>query len=1672
MLRVFRIFLRGMGVFVGLLVLLFILLQFSVVQTFIAGKAVAYVSDMFGTRIELNRVSLSVRGSVTVEGIYLEDLNRDTLLYVGKLDLRIGTIALLRGIIDIGYLNVRDMRAFVHRSPEDSTFNFNFLVQNENDVGSETEITVSDEGASPSNFRIGKIRLDRIYVSYRDDVDSTYVSASLGYLYTTIKKVDPAQLQFIIDDLHIADLEASAELLKNITNDSSDNSDSASLPQIGFDNIALSNIHARYSTGSEGEQMGIGLDTLNIAANYIDITAGIIDLSSVQMSGASLLYHFREETIDRTEEHSEQTYPVASDPASEGLVWTLSLISLGISDSELQIRDLNRSDDPTGFDASNIFMTGIHINAEEIRFGPDKVEARINGIRLREQSGLELVHGTGNISIGDTYAEISDLRLETIASELAANIALQYPSLGEIGNNLHSVRINRFSVITDIDLNEVQKVFPGTLSGFPGNLPEQSRVGAELILTGSVADLTIEAIHIEAGNETVFKAHGIISGLPVTDSLVADLKIDEFSITDRYLQYLLPAGIVPENIKFPEFVNIAAELSGSLQKSEGSISLSTSYGDAGVRFGVTIPAEGDMSYSGVLKIHEFDVGALIRREEQFGQLTGQISAEGLGTDMNSMAATLSVDIESAEIVGYRYRNIEIIASADSGEVDGRISIEDEFIKFTAEAALWLTDAAPRYRFSFLIDEVFLHELNLAEGELYLHGRLNADITGASADSLNGYIRINDFRVIENGARYSLDSLLISMNSDADEQEITLTSHFLNGFYRGNVGLGDLTGEITHHINKYFPMHSYNGPEDTTSRHFEFELTLTDPTAIPDFLIPELESISPFTITGNYESDRNQIVITTEIPQIMYAGISIEQLQVSLESDQTDLRANLTLDKIGSHTFTVFYPDLSVTFSDGVINPRIRLRDADNEDKLVIEFGVTSIDTGYIVSIPSEGILLNGELWIPPGEQSIFIGDTAMYIGHLRLENGNRYIEATMTPEQDELQGLLITFGDFPIDAFTGNVVSPVETLQADVKGTLRISGTGDTSQYHADLRLERIHFESVTVGSLHVRAHSESQGEYFVNAGIIQNGGYAAVEGNIATREESVLLDLAVRLDRYDLSSVEPFTFGRLRNISGYLNGDMTVQGTAGEPIMNGSLRFSDVRFEAVPLNTSFGLRNESINFNNTEIQFPSFTLRDAGGNPAVIAGRINREGDNGIGFNLALRATDFILINTTREHNDLVYGRVAVNSDLRVRGVSDAPEISGSVELRRGTAFTIVLPESDLELVEREGIVTFAEIHSPEDLSSIVVSERDTIRSELRGLNVFVNVQVDPQTELTVYVDPRAGDHVMIRGGGNLSFGIDPSGFLSLAGRYEINDGAYQLSFYDVARRRFDIRRGSSIVWAGDPLDAEVDISAIYTIRTSPIYLVGDQVGDQERQQYRRQLPFQVYLNMQGKLLKPEISFTLDMPPDQRGAFGGVIYSRIQQLNEQETERNKQVFSLLILNRFLADNPFDIPEGGGFSSTARSSASKILTQQLNALSGRYIRGVDISFDVESYDDYTEEGTVGRTELHLQVSRRFLDDRIIVELGGNIDLEGERKRQSGLTDIAGDIAVEYLLTQDGRYRLRGFRKTEYHGLVDGEITSTGLSFVVTRDFNRFSELFRKPRILEPVGIEEHSGNER
>jgi hypothetical protein len=127
------------------------------------------------------------------------------------------------------------------------------------------------------------------------------------------------------------------------------------------------------------------------------------------------------------------------------------------------------------------------------------------------------------------------------------------------------------------------------------------------------------------------------------------------------------------------------------------------------------------------------------------------------------------------------------------------------------------------------------------------------------------------------------------------------------------------------------------------------------------------------------------------------------------------------------------------------------------------------------------------------------------------------------------------------------------------------------------------------------------------------------------------------------------------------------------------------------------------------------------------------------------------------------------------------------------------------------------------------------------------------------------------------------------------------------------------------------------------------------------------------------------------------------------------------------------------------------LTEQLNRLSEN-VRGVELSFDVKSYEDYTSGQAEGQTELQLGISKTLLNDRLIVKVAGNVDIEGQNSKNE-VTDYIGDLALEYLLTDDGRFRITGFRNSNYD-MIDGELTETGAGLIYIKDYDSLRELFK------------------
>ena len=470
------------------------------------------------------------------------------------------------------------------------------------------------------------------------------------------------------------------------------------------------------------------------------------------------------------------------------------------------------------------------------------------------------------------------------------------------------------------------------------------------------------------------------------------------------------------------------------------------------------------------------------------------------------------------------------------------------------------------------------------------------------------------------------------------------------------------------------------------------------------------------------------------------------------------------------------------------------------------------------------------------------------------------------------------------------------------------------------------------------------------------------------------------------------------------------------------------------------------------------FTIIDSLNKQATINGGILTKDYRNFKFNMDIKTDNFRALHSTAADNEMIYGTVFLSSLIKVRGDLNQPDINMNVQVEKGTKFFFALPPDDPSVISQEGIVQFIDADAAPFNGQKALKADSISKSPIKGINLSANIKIDPDAELNVVVDPANGDALKVKGTANLIATMDPSGKTSLTGRYDLNEGSYNLSIGGLAKRSFKLVKGSSIIWTGEPTEANVDLTALYEVNAAPI----DLLNAPDLVQAKTKLPFQVYLYMKDQLMKPTISFKLDMPSNEQGALGGQVYTKIQNVNRDEGQLNKQVFALLALGRFIADNPFEslVGGGGGVSSMARSSVSNLLTDQLNNLASDLVKGVDINFGVNSSEDYSTGSLQQKTDLEVGLSKKLLNDRLTVTVGSSFGLEGPQAPGQNSTNIAGNVNVEYALSADGRYRLRAYRRNQNEGVIEGQIIETGVGFALVVDYNKFKEIFQKRRKTE------------
>jgi translocation and assembly module TamB len=1656
---------------VGVLLLIAVLVQTPPVQNFARKKVQAWLQTKLGTRFEIGRLRIGFPSSVVLEKIYVEDKTKDTLLYGGRIKANINLYKLIKSEVQIGDLRLQDLTAKIKRQLPDTAFNFQFII----DAFVTQQAKPADTTAA-MKMSLDNLYLDNIRFLYKDTISGNDWAIQLHHFTSNIKKFDPIKqvynVPFVVLDGLTARLYQYKPLV-TVEDVVADDSAVSPMPAIGLRHIRLKNIDIDYRNNVSAFYTTAKFNDLTTRVNTADLNGRRIILDHLRLAGAEAkVLMGKTETAKLVAEKAKKE---AKDVVAQS--WLVNLRDVNIRKTSFQFDDEAQPRKKKELDYGHLNATNVTLQARSFVMDKDSITASIQQVAFKEQSGLTLQRLQGDLVYTNKKMYVDRLLVQTPGTRIRHTIHLDYPSLESIQKDIGSLQVHAVLPNCYVSNKDILFFVPA-LRGQPVFSDPSTVFRINANVKGRVNNLTAHVLQLQGWKNTKVDVSGTIVGLPSVDKLYGDVRINEIKTTRADAARFLPEG-VRKQIEIPATLQLSGTVKGNGNQMRTNVQVKSSSGNIALNGAMANYQDVKAAvYNMQVRAQGVQVGAILKNPN-LQTVSANVHVQGKGLTQETADATLKGAVASVVFQKYNYRNINLDAAIKDQQAKGNVSIADDNISLAGNISVNLALADPALTADVMVDSIKTKPLNLTTEELIYRGKIQADMASIDPDSLQGNVNIIHSLLVTGKERLQLDTLRIEANSTADSNRITIESDIAKARLAGKYQLTQLGEIFMQAIQPYFAIMPAKQPQAAAKAtakatpkaapyNFRLWLYVTDNPALKA-AIPTLKQFQTLHANAHFASDSGWQA-NAQMPVLVTDVISINNMQLQAAGRDSALNATTTVGTIKFGGNTVYNAFVKANVANNKIDFLTRMHDQGGRVQYAIPGVLHQPQNGvYNISLKNDSLLLNYDLWSVAPDNVIHLAKNDLRVTNFMLNHN--FQQFSLKSRGNMLNAPVeASFTSFQISTLAAFAMADSLAVDGTIDGQVLLYNLTTQPLFAGDLIVTNLNFKGDTVGNVIVKAKNKTADIITANIELTGRGNHATVIGDFYMKPiNGNDFDFKVALDTLNLASIEGATMGAIKNANGSITGQADVSGSFAKLNIDGRLNFKQTNFNLSMLNSYFHIEDETIAVNNQGIRFDTFTIEDSAKNKATIDGMVYTTDFSKYRFDLTVRANNFQAMNSTKAQNRLYYGQLIFSSNMHIKGTEVNPVVDGNITIGDKTNVTVVLPQQDPGVVKREGIVQFVDMDAPENDTLFMNMQAgfDSLnRTALTGLDISANVEIKKEAIFSLVVDEGNGDFIRMQGQGLITGGIDPSGKITLAGSYEISSGAYELS-YNLLRRKFEIEEGSKIVWNGEPTNADLTVTAIYKTKAAPMDLVENQIAeeaDNVRNAYLQRLPFEVLLKLEGQMLQPKVSFDIQLPEESNEVSRGTattINYRLTQLRQEPSELNKQVFALLLLNRFVGENPFQSSAGGLTAETfARQSASKLLTEQLNRLAGDLIQGVDLKFDVSSFDDYSTGSAQTRTDLNVGLSKRLLNDRLTLSVGSNFELEGAQNTNRNSSNIAGNVAVDYSLSQDRRYMLRAYRKNEYEGVIEGYVIETGVGFIITLDYNKFRNLFLSKKAKE------------
>ncbi|GMQ29280.1 translocation/assembly module TamB domain-containing protein [Algoriphagus confluentis] len=1364
----------------------------------------------------------------------------------------------------------------------------------------------------------------------------------------------------------------------------------------------------------------------------------VIDLIRLEKAKIHLLTHSGDSLLNINQWVDEMNERFGSSQSTSKPIG-IKFKTLELRQSEFYLVNYNSEPTVQGMDYSRLQFDEITANAENFTLAGATIGIDIKTLTGKElNSGLRIRELKTQLTYDPAYLELDALSLKTDKSAIQ-----DYLRLDLIGPEGYSDFLNQVKITAK--MNET-KVHLSDLRLFVPDLPEiEDVISLSGTVLGPVAEIKSDEFLLRLGQKTAIFGSFLLDGLPDFEKTYLNLSLKNSVISARELAPYLPEDVEKQINKF-NLIRFDTEFQGVPTRFVTNGSFKTSIGNLEGR--ITYDLVNNLPYIvSRVKVQNLDLGILAEDRELLQKVSLEGNVDLKGNSIENLLVDMKASISQIGVNSYNFTGIRTDATYGLNLFRGNLDINDPNLMVQIDGYLNLNEGVDSVRLIANLDTLNLDQINLSEKRAFIAGKMDINTKGVSLDEITGIAKFTDMkfgyedRFLDFGGAY-FQSLFAG-----GTRTISLNSDYIVAAASGQFNLGQMLQDLEV-LGKQYLAIVLNEPqpiadlEKNFSEPYNLDLNVRMPNINPIIQLLEPDfAISKNTILEGafYQTTENTVFnFFTSIDTLSYQdktafGTNID-FNTSKIINSEDILASFYIyskeQKIGQQlAFTNL--GLEAIWNQTNLDLEFSLDQDSTQSKARIEAETTFSSSGTEIRFKPSLLRVLDREWEFEPTNRVTIAQGEITFENLNIFKEEQLLGVEGTISADPVESLQINLQKVSLDLL--NTVTSY-TFDGTATGQLVLSNLQDQARFKGNLSISDMEINQFPIGNLQANA---SLDESEVRLGLTNDiNGIEKITANGTIGLDSKNVDVEARLDEANLVIFEPFLSQYITNLGGNMTGNLQLRGTLDVPELIGTGRLNQAKFRVNYLNTSYQL-DGSVLFQPTLISFRDLVLRDINGNRATFTGGVRHQGFTDFNLDINSRLNNFQVLNTTARESEMFYGTAYTSGTLEVKGSTSNLNINASVTSQPNTRMYIPLVSSNDQYQE-----DFIQIINIQDTVRINALAEEVNRLDIQNVRMNFILDVTPDAYVEIIIDPKTGESIQGRGRGVLTMNVDTQGNFGLSGNYEISEGLYNFSLYNVVKKQFIIQPGGRITWFGDPLQGIMNLRAVYeeNVNLQPL---ASSTALQENSQMRRRFPLKVLMDLEGELLSPNISFSFDFSEfPSSGDVQTTISAFQNRVAADEQEMNRQVVSVIISRSFSPEGEFT------GVATISSSLSSLVSSQLNNLIGSLDKNLEINIDLATLDQNALEN------FQLSVAYTFLDGRLRVSRdGGFTDNQGNANAAS----IIGDWQAEYLITEDGVYRLRIFNRNNFNTFTSLSLTQNvltyGASLTQNVSFNSFSELF-------------------